>query len=279
VNLSDQHIPAASPQPDPTASPQPTGPTTVSPKTKRRLRVRDPLSIVLVSVIVLALAAAGLIGAELYARNRAANKVAATAGCVVDDRATASFGAMPPFLWQHINGDYTNIMIFTAGNQIKRAKGMKAVITVLDVDLHGDANSKGTIGALDAQITWTSDGIRKTIQDTIPLFGSFVNGVKSSASDGSITLQGMLGDIVVKPQVVNNKISLPVTSLSGLGFTLPGESVQPFLDAFTDTLASDLPLGIHADSIQVTDSGVVAHFSTHNTKIPQATTNPCFANL
>ena len=91
MSQSAHHIPAVSPQPDPTAGAQPTGPMTVSPKTKRGLRVGDPLSIVLVSVIVLALAAAGLIGAELYARNRAEYKVAATAGCVVDDGATASF--------------------------------------------------------------------------------------------------------------------------------------------------------------------------------------------
>ena len=65
--------------------------------------------------------------------------------------------------------------------------------------------------------------------------------------------------------------------LNGLGFTLPSESVQPALDAFANELTDSYPLGIHADSVQVTNSGVVGHFSTHNASIPQD--NPCFANL
>ena len=37
--------------------------------------------------------------------------------------------------------------------------------------------------------------------------------------------------------------------------------------AFTSQLAKDLPLGIHADTVQVTDEGMAAHFSTHRASI------------
>ena len=242
----------------------------------RRFRLGDPLSIVLIVVIVVALVAASLLGAELYARHRADSAVAAATECVVQDNASVSFGASP-FLLQHMTGHYGNISITTAGNQIRKAKGMKAQVSIDDVRLQSTANSKGMIGALDATITWSSDGIKQTVQNSIPLFGSFLSGVKTNPSDGTIQLQGTLGSITAKPQVGNNGIGLQVVNLNGLGFTLPSESVQPALDAFANELTNSYPLGIHADSVQVTDSGVVGHFSTRNVSIPQG--NPCFANL
>lgn len=238
------------------------------------------MSIVLVFVIVVALVVAALIGAELYARHIAEDKVTKAVECVTKDNATVSFGAMPPFLWQHINGDYTNISIQTAGNQLRSAKGMKADIEIRDVNLHGGADSKGTIGALDATISWTSDGIKQTVQDAIPTFGAFItSSVTTNPSDGTVQLKGTLDNITVKPQVVNGGLSLQVVKFTGLGFTLPRETVQSTLDAFTSNMTSQFPLGIHADSVQVSDSGVAGHFSTRNASMPPGQTDPCFANL
>jgi LmeA-like phospholipid-binding len=231
---------------------------------------RDPLSIVLVVVIVIALVAAGLLAGELYARSRADQIVA---------KATASFGALPPFLMQHISGHYTNIHVETAGNQIRQAKGMKVNVVIKDVRLEDTANSSGSIGSLVANITWSSQGIKDTISSSIPIIGSFVTGVKTNPSDGTIELEGALGTIKAKPAIADNGISLQVTELTGLGFTLPRETVQPALDAFTSTLTKNYPLGIHADSVQVTDSGVVSQFSTQNASMPKAVDDPCFAGL
>lgn len=240
---------------------------------------RDPLSIILVVVIVVALVAAGLLAGELYARSRADSIVAKATECVVQDNATASFGAVPPFLMQHISGDYTNIHVETAGNQVRQAKGMKVNLVIKDVRLEDTANSSGSIGSLVANITWSSQGIKDTIGNAIPLVGAFVTGVTTNPSAGTIELQGALGSIVAKPVVVDNGISLQVTELTGLGFTLPRETVQPALDAFTSTLTNNYPLGIHADSVQVTDSGVVSQFSTQNASMPKANEDPCFAGL
>ena len=240
---------------------------------------RDPLSIVLVVVIVIALAAAGLLAGELYARSRADEVVARAAQCVVQDNATVSFGALPPFLMQHISGHYTNIHFETAGNQIRQAKGMKVNVVIKDVRLEDTANSSGSIGSLVANVTWSSQGIKDTIQNAIPLIGSFVTGVTTNPSAGTIELQGALGSITAKPAVVDNGISLQVTELTGLGFTLPRETVQPALDAFTSQLTKNYPLGIHADSVQVTDSGVVSQFSTQNASMPKGNEDPCFAGL
>ncbi|CAN3126930.1 DUF2993 domain-containing protein [Mycobacterium sp. smrl_JER01] len=239
----------------------------------------DPLSIVLVVVIVLALVFAGLLGGELYARNRADTVVAGTVECVVQDDATASFGVLPPFLLQHVSGHYTNIRIETAGNQIRDAKGMKVNLDINDVRLEDTPTGAGTIGSLVANITWSTEGIKQTIQGAIPLVGSFVTGVTTNPNDGTIELEGALGSITARPTVADGGIALQVQRVTGLGFTLPREAVQPALDAFTSQLTQDYPMDIRADSVEVTDSGVVSQFSTRNASIPKQTDDPCFAGL
>ncbi len=239
----------------------------------------DPLSIVLAVVIVVALVFAGLLGGELYARNRADTVVASVVECVVRDDVTASFGVFPPFLFQHVSGHYTNIRIETAGNQLRDARGMKLNLDINDVRLEDTPTSGGSVGSLLANISWSAEGIKETIQGAIPLVGSFVTGVTTNSADGTIELEGALGSITTRPEVVNGGISLQVENLTGLGFTLPREIVQPALDAFTAELTQDYPMDIRADSIEVTDTGVVSQFSTSNASIPKQTEDPCFAGL
>lgn len=247
---------------------------------RRRRFLRDPLSILLVCVIVVSLVIAALIGAELYVRHVANNKVAEAVACETKDQATASFGVTPLMLWQQLTKHYSKISVSTAGNQIRDAKGMKIEINIRDVQLKSSANSKGTIGSLDATITWTTDGIKQSVQNAIPVLGPFVtNKVTTHPSDGTVELKGMLDNITAKPVVSGNGLQLQIVSFNALGFTMPKESVQSTLDKFTSDQTKNFPLGIHADSVQVTNTGVVSHFSTQNASIPPGNTNPCFANL
>ena len=82
---------------------------------------------------------------------------------------------------------------------------MKADININDVDLHGNADSKGTIGELDANITWTSEGIQETVQNSLPFIGGLVNSVTTDPNAGTIELTGAmgLGGVTVKPQVTD----------------------------------------------------------------------------
>lgn len=269
-----------SPPPAPPTQPIAAPSEEPAPATKKK-RLRDPLAIVLICVIVVSLLIASLIGGELYARHVANNKVAQAVACEVQDQATASFGVAPLLLWQLATKHFTNISVSTAGNQIRDAKAMKIDISIKDVKLDKTANSKGTIGALDATITWTSDGIKQSVQNAIPVLGPFVtNSVTTHPSDGTIELKGMLDNITTKPVVSGNGIQLQIQSFNALGFTMPRESVQSTLDSYTQKLTANYPLGIHADSVQVTDSGVTSHFSTRNATIPAGDNNDsCFANL
>lgn len=250
-----------------------------SAKTKRRWR-RDPLSIFLILIIVCSLVLAGLIGTELYARHVANSKVAAAVACEVKDQATASFGVAPLLLWQLATRHFTNITVETAGNQVRDAKGMKLKISIQDVQLKATPSSQGTLGALDATITWTSEGIKESVQNAVPILGEFVtNSVVTHPADGTIELKGMLNDIIAKPEVSGNGLRLQIVSFNTLGFSLPKESVQSTLDAFAADLTKNFPLGIHADNVQVTSTGVTSHFSTRNAAIPYGGVNPCFANI
>ncbi len=248
-------------------------------KAKRRTR-RDPLTVFLVLIIVFSLVIAGLIGGELYTRHVANSKVAQAVACVVKDQATASFGVAPLLLWQVATQHFTNITVETAGNQIRDAKGMKIKITIQDVRIKKTADSVGTIGALDATITWSSEGIKESVQNAIPILGAFVTStVVTHPADGTIELKGLLNNITAKPVVAGKGLELQIVNFNTLGFSLPKETVQSTLDEFTSDLTKNYPLGIHADSVQVTSTGVVSHFSTRNASIPTGIQNPCFGHI
>jgi hypothetical protein len=234
-----------------------------------------------VLVIVVAVVAAALIGIELYARNEGETRVAKAVECLVEDKAEVSFAFMPPFLIQHMGRDYTTIHVETAGNQIGGLSGMKADVTIDDVKLNdaGGSGSRGTIGSLVAKIDWTSAGMSQSIQNAIPLVGSLISGVTTNPSNGTVELEAALGTIVTKPTVKNGALTLEVTELTGLGFTLPRETIQPALDTLTSQLERELPMDIKADSVKVTETGVETQFSTRNAMIPRSDQNSCFSSI
>lgn len=271
-----QYIPAQPQYPPP--PPAPAGPPPQPDEDTGRGWLRDPLSITLAAVIVVAVALAGLLGGELYARHRADSIVASAVSCVVKDGATASFG-LRPFLLQHFTRSYRDMVVETDGNQIREAKGMKLRLRLDDVRIDPTADSAGTLGALDADITWSAEGIKDTVQGIIPFLGGLVSAVTPDPSTGTLEVAGPLGTVTVKPEAVDGKLVLGVAGVTGLGFTLPRESVQPALDAFTSTLTDNLPMGIRADSVAVTDSGVAAKFITRDATIPNGQQDPCFAGI
>ncbi|WP_342751313.1 DUF2993 domain-containing protein [Mycolicibacterium hodleri] len=245
-------------------------------KAKRPSWWRDPLSLSLIAIIAVAVVVGGLAGGELYARHRVDGILVEVAECVVKDGATVSFGVNPPFLWQHVTGHYTNISVSTDGNQVQDAKGMQADVSVSDVRLHGSPDSKGTIGALEATLTWTAAGIKDTVADNLPGVGSLVTGVTTDPAAGTLNMEA--GDITVtaKPVVNGGDLALQVVTVAG---QLEKDTVQAALDGLTAKLNAQYPLGIHADSVVVTATGVVGKFSTQNASIPQEDENACFARL
>ena len=238
--------------------------------------MRSRQSIVLIAIILVALVAGGLAGGELYAQHRAETILVAVAECVVQDSATVSFGVNPPFLWQHITGHYTNISVTTAGDRVQDADGMTAEVTIKDVTLQDSADSKGTIGSLNATLSWKSAGIKDTVADNLPGVGSLVTGVSTDSAAGTILLEAAGNSVTAKPVVTDGDLNLEVLDVTGL---LPKDTVQTALNELTKKLNDNYPLGIHADSVEVTDTAVVGKFSSQNASIPKEDANPCFARL
>jgi LmeA-like phospholipid-binding len=231
---------------------------------------------ILIAVIVVALVAGGLAGAELYARNRADSILVEVAECVVQDGVSISFGVNPPFLWQHITGDYTNISVSTAGDRVQEADGMTADVTLADVRLQDSGDSKGTIGSLNATLTWKSEGIKDTVAENLPGVGNLVTGVSTQPGVGAIVLEAGSNSVTAKPVVTDGDLNLQVLDVNG---PLPKDTVQTALNDLTKRLNDNYPLGIHADSVEVTETGVVGKFSSQNASIPKEDANPCFARL
>lgn len=248
----------------------------------RKSGLRGPKSIILILVVVVALVFAALAGAELFARWQAAKILNTVADCITQDSADVSFSTTPPFLWQYFNGEYTNISMTTAGNQIREAIGMKADITLKDIKLQDSGDSQGTIGSINAKIEWTSDGIKQTVANNIPLIGSSITKLTTDPSAGTFTIGTDDFDITAKPTVNDGALGLEVEELDGGGF-LEGIA-QSALDSLADQLKDNYPLGIKVDSVTVTDTGVVGEFSSQDATIPKGDSSDseldqCFQDL
>src|SRR5574337_141734 len=246
-----------------------------------QLSQRGSRKVIVAVVVVLAVILVALIGAEFYARHHAASLVADAVQCEARDTADVSFSAAPPVLLQYLGGHYSKISVQTAGNQVRNAKGMKVDLTISDIHVQHTADSKGSIGSLDGTITWSSDGIKQSIQDAVPVLGSVItSSVTTSPGDGTVQLKGLLDSATLKPRVVDNGLSLQVVSLSALGQHLQADSVQHDLDNLTSRATQNYPLGIHVDSVQVTDTDVVVKFSSQNATIPASSSqDSCFDQL
>ncbi len=261
--------------------PTPPPPPADAPEAGTRAYFANRTSLWLILLIVALVLVAVPIGAELYARHAASSKVATAVACEVQDSASVSFAGMPPVLWQYLTKDYSDISVQTGGNQVRQAKGMKVSLDIHDVKLNSGNNSAGTIGSLNGTVTWSTDGIKQSIQAMIPVLGKFVSGdVTTSPGDGTVALKGTLASATLKPQIVNNGLSLQVVSLTALGSSMSTATVQKNLDDLTSKATQNYPLGIHADSVKVTSSGVEGTFSSSNATIPSGgSQDPCFANL
>ncbi|OBG95060.1 hypothetical protein A5698_16140 [Mycobacterium sp. E136] len=242
----------------------------------RRRRGVNKMTIALLAVILVALLAGGLAAGELYARQRADSILTEVAECVTEDGVKISFGVNPPFLWQHMTGHYTNISVTTDGKRVQSADGMTAQVTLADVRLQDTGDSKGTIGSLDATLSWKSAGIKDTVAANLPGVGNLVTGVRTDSAAGTVILEAGDNSVTAKPVVTDGDLNLQVLDVTG---PLPKDAVQTALNDLTKKLNDNYPLGIHADSVEVTDSGVVGKFSSRDAAIPKEDANPCFARL
>ncbi len=198
--------------------PPPTGETTAE---GGRRFFANRTSLLLILVIVALVVIAIPVGGELYARHVASTKVANAVQCEVQDNAKVSFSPVPPVLWQYLNKNYSDISVQTAGNQVRQAKGMTVKFDVRDIKLNNTANSQGTIGSIHGTVDWSTDGIKQSIQDAVPVLGEFVtSGVTTNPATGRSSSKACSNTATLKPQIVNNGLSLQVVNVTALGASI-----------------------------------------------------------
>ncbi|TDZ96079.1 hypothetical protein CCUG60885_02222 [Mycobacteroides salmoniphilum] len=275
--LSEQPPTLQSPVAPPPIDPPPSD---VPPQPAEPKKGRDYRSLVLIAVIVVAVFVAAVLGIELYARQRTSSEVNAATSCLVQDGATASFGPMP-LVVQYLGNHIDKLTIKTAGNQIAQAKKMSVAITVRDISLKKTADSLGTIGRLDVEVSWPTAGITESARDLVPgMLGSLVGDATTNESTGEITLSaaGGLAQITTKPVIKDGLVTLQSENVSAF-IGLPREIIQPALDTFSKGLVGgQYPMGLKAQEVKVTNDGITVKLSSTNQPM-KPVENPCLQNL
>ncbi len=238
---------------------------------------RNKQSIVLIAVIVVAVLVGGLAAAELYARHRAGTVLSGITDCLVEDTADVSYSVTPPFLWQYLTDHYSDISVITTGDRVQEAKGMTADVTLSDIDLQPTADAKGTIGSVSATLDWTAEGIKQTVAENLPVVGDLVTDVRTDAAAGTLIMDATGGTtITARPEVNAGNLELNVVDVTG---PFGRDAVQTALSELTTTLNDNYPLGIKADSVAVTSTGVNGRFSSTDAAIPTGESDSCFEAL
>lgn len=275
--LSEQPPTLQSPVAPPPIDPPPSD---APPQPAEPKKGRDYRSLVLIAVIVVAVFVAAVLGIELYVRQRTSSEVNAATSCLVQDGATASFGPMP-LVVQYLGNHIDKLTIKTAGNQIAQAKKMSVAITVRDISLNKTADSLGTIGRLDVEVSWPTAGITESARDLVPgMLGSLVGDATTNESTGEITLSaaGGLAQITTKPVIKDGLVTLQSENVSAF-IGLPREIIQPALDTFSKGLVGgQYPMGLKAQEVKVTNDGITVKLSSTNQPM-KPVENPCLQNL
>jgi hypothetical protein len=107
-----------------------------------------------------------------------------------------------------------------------------------------------------------------------------VTSVETDPATGIVTLHGMFdSSIAVKPETTADggiKLEIQPDGFTlGGDLDLPQEDLQSKLDEMTSEL-TDNKYNLRVDSLDVTDSGVIAKFSASNTDIPASDGSSCF---
>lgn len=210
--------------------------------------------VLIVAVVVIVALVAAVIGGELYVRNSVkqcmANQFESQLGSQVDVGLSAK-----PVLLQALDKKVPYITISSDDSSFGPAKDMRVTARVNDVDITASDTSGGTVGSSTADIDWSTAGIAATIQEQP--FGTLVTGVTSDPSAGTLQFSVLSGlaELTVKPTVADGVVNVETLGAELFGLGLPTDLVSGIVDLLTASLQT-FPLGMTAESLTVTDSGL-----------------------
>ncbi len=119
--------------------------------------------VLVISLVVIAALVAVLVGGELFVRHRVktcmADQFESQLGSQVDVGLS-----WKPVLLQSIDKNVPYITIDSDDTKFGPAQGMQVHAQVNDIRIENTADSSGTIGSSDADVTWSTAGILATLQ-------------------------------------------------------------------------------------------------------------------
>ncbi|MFJ4653053.1 LmeA family phospholipid-binding protein [Nocardia sp. NPDC088792] len=210
---------------------------------------RKRRTLLIVAIVAVLLVVGGLAGGEAYARHKVENCISSQFEQQMGSKIDVSFG-WKPLLLTMFDGKVSSVTVNSDDTKFGPAQGMVVHATFDDVDVKDNGNQGATIGSSTADVTWSNDGIVKTL-------GGLVTNGTSDPGSGTLSF-GVLGGIAqlqVKPKIVGDKIEVDTESASLLGFGLPTDLVSGIVDLMTQSLQS-YPMGLVPTGVQVTGDGL-----------------------
>ncbi|MEE2032053.1 LmeA family phospholipid-binding protein [Rhodococcus chondri] len=230
-------------------------------------RKRSPL--VTIAVLLVAALVAVLVGAEVYARNRATTCLAQSFESELGTGVDVDL-SWKPVLLQLLDKQVPSVVLDSDDTAFGPAQQMQVHASVHDVDLRDSAEGAGTIGSSSAEVEWPTSGILATVQNQ-PV-GSLVTDVTADEAAGTLkfTVGGNgLAEFTARPVVTDGLITVETTDATILGIGLPTALVDGVVQILTAGL-QQYPLGMQATSVDVTDSSVQLTLEGGRFVLPEA---------
>ncbi|WP_369633855.1 DUF2993 domain-containing protein [Nocardia sp. JMUB6875] len=205
-------------------------------------------TLLIVGLVVALLLAGGLAGGEAYARNRAEKCISSQFEASMGSKIDVSFG-WKPLLLTAFDHKVSRVNVDSDDVKFGSAQGMVVHSVFDDVEYSSDGREL-TIGSSNADVTWSTDGITKTL-------GGLVSATATDPNSGTLSFSVLAGlaQLQVKPKIVGDKIEVDTMQASLLGFGLPTDLVSGIVQALTESLQT-YPMGLQPTKVEVTNSGL-----------------------
>ncbi|MVU83587.1 DUF2993 domain-containing protein [Nocardia sp. ET3-3] len=230
------------------------------PPGKRRNRKK---TLLIVGLVVALLVAGGLAGGEAYARHKVESCISSQFEAQMGSKIDVSIG-WKPLLLTMFDNKVSSVTVDSDDSKFGPAQGMVVHATFNDVELRDSGKQGGTIGSSTAEVTWSTEGITKTL-------GGLVSGTTSDPNSGTLSFAvlGGLAQLQVKPKIVGDKIEVDTLQASLLGFGLPTDLVSGIVETMTESLQS-YPLGLQPTKVEVTKDGLHVSLKGGQTELQAA---------
>ncbi|MEU0544264.1 LmeA family phospholipid-binding protein [Nocardia sp. NPDC005978] len=215
-----------------------------SPRKGRKRRTALIIGVVVAMVLV-----GGLAFGEAYARRTVENCIASQFEQQMGSKIDVSFGAKP-MLVTMLDKKVGSVTVDSDDTKFGPAVGMKVHAVFNDLEMQDDGRQGGSVGSSEAEVSWSNDGIAKTM-------GGLVSGVTSDPKAGTLNFAVLAGlaELQIKPKVVGDKIEVETVSAALLGIGLPTDLVSGIVELMTESLQS-YPMGLQPTKIEITSDGL-----------------------